>query len=160
MPSAKPPSTEVFRVRAATRRDLPRILAIERASYPTPWPRESFLFELSQPQGRNFVACCGAQVVGYVFAWLVAEELKINNIAVAPAHRGCGIGSTLLDHVLRLARQEGCEEATLEVRPSNIPARRLYAKFGFREVGLRRGYYRDTGEDAILMARPLRGQGE
>ncbi len=136
--------------------DLDEVLAIEEASFSVPWSRESFLFELqSNPYARNFVVRDGARIVAFTCLWVVYDELKINNIAVEAAERRKGHGAALLRWILDFGRSEGCTEATLEVRPSNFAARALYAAHGFREVGIRKGYYRDTQEDAILMAAEL-----
>ena len=133
--------------------DLDEVLAIEEASFAVPWSRESFLFELeANPYARSFVMRRDAKIVAFTCLWIVYDELKINNIAVDAGERRNGYGKILLRFVLDFGRSEGCTEATLEVRPSNIAARALYAAHGFREVGLRKGYYRDTQEDAILMA--------
>jgi ribosomal-protein-alanine N-acetyltransferase len=94
-------------------------------------------------------------VAGFACVWVIDQELKINNIAVHPHWRGRGLGARLVDFVLTFAREQGCTEATLEVRPSNGPALRLYGRAGFRIVGRRRGYYSDTHEDALVMSRPL-----
>ncbi len=138
--------------------DLEEVLAIERVSYPTPWSRESFLFELVEnPYAWNLVARRGGRIVGYACLWRVNEELKINNIAIHPEERGAGLGRALLRWVLREAAVRGCTEATLEVRPSNRIARALYGSCGFREVARRPSYYQDTHEDAIVMALDLTG---
>jgi len=134
-------------------RDLPEILAIERATFPVPWTPENFLHEIE----RNPFACNQVVrsekglVIGYASAWMVDGELRINNLAIREDFRGRGCGESLLAHLLRLARALGCSEATLEVRPSNFPAISLYTKLGFRESGRRKGYYSDTREDALVM---------
>jgi [ribosomal protein S18]-alanine N-acetyltransferase len=133
--------------------DLDAVLGIERASFSVPWSRESFLFELeANPYARNFVMRREGTIVAFACVWVVEDELKINNVAVDPGERRKGHAAALLRWVLDFGRSEGCTEATLEVRPSNEAARTLYAAYGFEEVGLRKGYYRDTHEDAILMA--------
>jgi len=138
--------------------DLDQVLAIEQVSFPTPWTRDNFRFEiLGNRVAYNPVLRLGDRLVAYASVWFVADELKINNIAVAPDRRGRGLARRVLEHVLAEAERRGCREATLEVRPSNRPARSLYSRLGFRETGRRRGYYRDTGEDAILMALDLPG---
>ncbi len=139
-------------VEPMTEADLDEVLAIERASFPTPWTRESFLFELREnPYARNLVLKDGGRTAAFACVWIVDDELKINNIAVHPDRRGRGFGAVLLRRLIELGRAQGCTEATLEVRPSNRVARALYRAHGFREVGRRRGYYRDTHEDAIVM---------
>jgi len=136
--------------------DLESVLEIERRSYPTPWTRDNFLFELREnPFARNLVLRSGPAVAGFACLWVVDRELKINNIAIGPEHRGRGHGRRLLRACLDLGRSEGCLEATLEVRPSNKVARALYEAHGFRTFGRRKGYYQDTREDAILMIAPL-----
>jgi ribosomal-protein-alanine N-acetyltransferase len=132
--------------------DLEEVLAIETRSFPTPWSRENYLFELrSNPFARNWVLTRDDHVVAYACVWIVGAELKINNIAVLEAERGRGLGEALLRDILREGQAAGCTDAELEVRPSNATARRLYGRNGFREARRRRGYYRDTGEDAIVM---------
>lgn len=139
--------------------DLDEVLAIERASFPTPWSRESFLFEIEEnPFAWNVVLREGRRVVAYACLWVVDLELKINNIAVHPGARRRGFGRRLLREVLERGRARGCVEAALEVRPSNDAARELYRSFGFRDVGRRKGYYQDTREDAILMSADLRSR--
>jgi ribosomal-protein-alanine N-acetyltransferase len=135
-----------------TEADLDQVLAIERTSFPTPWTRENFEFEIrSNPFARNFVVRAGTEVVAYACVWVIGDELKINDVAVAAARRGRGLGSELLRQILERGRAEGCVEAELEVRPSNLHARRLYEAHGFREARRRKGYYQDTREDAIVM---------
>ena len=136
--------------------DLDQVLAIERDSFPTPWTRDNFRFEIrSNPFARNFVVRHGKSVLAYACLWVVGDELKINNIAVRAVFRRRGLGGALLERVMELGRVEGCHEAELEVRPSNHVARRLYERHGFREVRKRKGYYRDTREDAIVMSATL-----
>ena len=92
-----------------------------------------------------------APVVGYLCLWAVADEVHVTNLAVDPAWRGEGIGRLLLGTLLVHHRASGARRAFLEVRPGNVEARRLYRGLGFQEVGRRRGYYVDTGEDALLL---------
>ncbi len=137
-------------------RDLDGVLAIEEASFPVPWSRESFRFEMREnPYAGNVVLKTSGLVVGYACFWILDEELKINNIAIHPDWRGRKLGKRLLRYLLDLGRSEGCAEAALEVRPSNEVAREMYRRHGFEEVGRRKGYYRDTHEDAILMVAKL-----
>jgi len=133
--------------------DLDEVLAIEGASFTMPWSRGAFLYEMQQ----NRVARCwvardnDAHVVGYLCLWEVADELHITNVAVRPDARRQGIARGLLGTVLDDARARAFKMVVLEVRPSNTHARALYESFGFRVVGRRRGYYYDTGEDALVM---------
>jgi ribosomal-protein-alanine N-acetyltransferase len=142
-------------IEAMRKRDLAQVLEIEQAVFPVPWSRESFRHELGNPCACNRVARHGSEIAGYVCARVVAGELKVNNIAVRDAWRRQGVGARLLASVLELAQAEQCDEATLEVRSSNIAALTLYRRFGFRQVGRRKAYYQDTGEDAILMTKVL-----
>jgi ribosomal-protein-alanine N-acetyltransferase len=136
--------------------DLDQVLEIERASFPHPWSRHAFLYELRENRvARLWVGRAAdepeASVIAYLCLWLIADEVHVTNFAVHPSHRQRGIGRQLMGTLLELYRQQGATRAALEVRPSNHGARRLYEAFGFRQVGLRRGYYFDTGEDALLM---------
>ena len=136
--------------------DLPRVLAIERASFLTPWTEENFRHEIERnPIAWNLVALRGGEVVGFACAYIVGGELMVNDVAVDTDDRRTGVGRALVVHLLDGARARGCRRATLEVRPSNEAALRLYRDLGFVEGGIRRGYYSDTGEDALLMARTL-----
>jgi ribosomal-protein-alanine N-acetyltransferase len=132
--------------------DLDEVLAIERASFTMPWSRGAFLYEIEQ----NRVARCrvvrdGDELVGYVCVWEIADEVHVTNIAVHPAHRRRGIARGLLQLLLTEARARDLRLVVLEVRPSNHQAIALYESFGFRVTGRRRGYYYDTGEDALVM---------
>jgi ribosomal-protein-alanine N-acetyltransferase len=137
--------------------DLDEVLEIERASFTMPWSRGAFLYEIE----KNRVARCwvvheeGA-VVGYICLWEIADELHITNIAVHPRRRRRGIARRLLAGVLEDARRRSLRLIGLEVRPSNTEARTLYEGLGFRVVGRRRGYYYDTGEDALVMEADLK----
>jgi len=130
--------------------DLPAVLTIEQASFPSPWKPEFFLSELSNSYARLIVAERAGQVVGYFCRWLVADEVHILDVAVHPDYRRCGVGKVLLREILDEARQNGARSASLEVRVSNLPAIGLYQTFGFHQVALRQQYY-ENGEDAFLM---------
>jgi ribosomal-protein-alanine N-acetyltransferase len=136
--------------------DLEQVQWIERNSFSSPWQREHFLHELrSNRFAVNRVLRRSDRVLGYSCCWIVDDELRINNIAVHPDHRRRGLARRLLRAALREARQCGCSRATLEVRPSNGAAIRLYRQHGFVQVGRRHNYYRDEGEDALLMEASL-----
>ena len=136
--------------------DLDEILAIERVSFPTPWTRENFRHEIeSNAHAWNVVLREEGRLAAYACCYLIAGELQINVLAVDPARRRRGHASRLLDDLLGGARGRGAVRASLEVRPSNLAALALYGSHGFEPTGRRKGYYADTGEDAILMARPL-----
>ncbi len=135
-----------------TAADLPSVLAIERESFTSPWTEANFRHELEgNPLAWNLVVRVGGKVVAFACAYIVADELMINDFAVASSRRRLGLGRALLSHLTDGARVRGCRRATLEVRPGNGAARELYEGFGFSIVGRRLGYYADTGEDALLM---------
>lgn len=132
--------------------DLTDVLVIERASFSMPWSRGAFLYEIEQNRvARCWVARESGRIVGYICLWEVADELHITNVAVHPSARRRGYGRALLDSIFERARAAGARMVLLEVRPSNVEALALYESLGFRVVGRRRGYYYDTGEDALVM---------
>ena len=136
--------------------DLGDVLVIERASFSMPWSRGAFLYEIEQNQvARCWVGRDDARIVGYICLWEVADELHITNVAVHPDSRRRGIARALLDSVFERARASRSRMVLLEVRPSNVEALALYESLGFRVVGRRRGYYYDTGEDALVMEAPM-----
>ena len=150
------PSLSIERMGPA---DLSDVLAIERASFSMPWSRGAFLYEIEQNQvARCWIGRENGRVVGYICLWEVADELHITNVAVHPEARRHGIARSLLESVFERARAGSARMVLLEVRPSNVEARALYESFGFRVVGRRRGYYYDTGEDALVMEADL-GEG-
>jgi len=133
--------------------DLDTILEIEQASFVNPWTREMYLAELEN-RGVSYcyvVRNALQRVVGFCSFWRVLDELHINNLAVAPEHRGAGAGTALLHAVLREGARMGARRATLEVRQSNEAARRLYERLGFSVAGVRRGYYTKPVEDALVL---------
>ena len=135
---------------------LEQVLAIESISFLSPWKREHFVHEIrDNPWAHNLAVVDSDTVVAYAATWRLEGELKINNIAVREDYRRRGVGRWLLREILAGARRAGCRLATLEVRPSNESALRLYASFGFEEVGRRPGYYSREGEDALLLTARL-----
>lgn len=140
-------------IRHAKPGDLAALVTIERRSFAIPWSEASLAAELSGgDQSTVLVAVTPEdQVIGYIGCWFVFEEGQINNIAVDPGWRHSGVGTALISSLIALGRQQGIRQYLLEVRTSNTPARALYRKFGFVESGMRRGYYRDNDEDAIIM---------
>lgn len=146
------PAPSGLTVEPMRREDVDEVLAIERAVFTLPWSRRAFLVEVDDTEiSVPRVARLAGRVVGYAITWKVVDELHIGNLAVAPLEQRRGIGSALLEHLLGVARAERLAYATLEVRASNAPAIALYEAFGFRPVALRRGYYPDNGEDAMVM---------
>ncbi len=142
-------------IRDAGLMDLKAVFAIEKESFPTPWSRWTFLAELTQPVSHFLVIGPPPpspwQVWGYIIFWIVADEMHLLNLAVHPDQRRQGLGRILLREALSRARSLGAKVSWLEVRPSNLAARTLYASFDYKEVGRRPKYYEDTNEDAILL---------
>ena len=135
--------------------EIDAVLAIEEASFTNPWTREMYLAEL-QNEGVSFFYLArdpDRRTIGFCTVWRVLDELHINNLAVLPAYRRAGIGSALLTHVLDEGARMGAKRATLEVRRSNEAARQLYERFGFSIVGVRKGYYSNPIEDALVLWR-------
>ncbi|HEY75172.1 MAG TPA: ribosomal protein S18-alanine N-acetyltransferase [Thermoflexia bacterium] len=165
-----------FVVRPMEERDIPAVMAIERVSFPAPWPESAYHYELRYGTGSRFFVLQPAgedranergrrlrsvmrrrgisPVLGYAGLRFRSDRAHLSTLAIHPDWRGRGLGSFLLLTVLEEAVQEGAQQITLEVRPSNRVAQRLYAKIGFTHTGVRPGYYRD-GEDAWLMALTL-----
>ena len=137
--------------------DVSRVVEIDRLSFSLPWSERSYRYDLqSNPAARLWVADCihddGANlVIGMIAVWLIIDEVHIGTIAVHPDYRRLGIGKRLLETAMQNLVIEGAESFTLEVRRSNIAAQTLYLQMGFREVGVRKRYYQDNGEDALLM---------
>jgi ribosomal-protein-alanine N-acetyltransferase len=132
--------------------DVPDVHAIERASFTTPWPDHAYRTELETNRLAHYlVVRVGDQVVGYAGLWLMVDEAHVTTFAIHPSWRRRRLGERLLIALLDLAIERRASEATLEVRLSNLPARRLYEKFGFRPVGIRPRYYSDDNEDALIM---------
>jgi ribosomal-protein-alanine N-acetyltransferase len=139
--------------------DIGDVVAIDKLSFPVPWPERSYRYELTENPAAHLLvaeqhASPRSRLVGYVGLWLLVDEAHISTIAVHPTERGRGIGEALLLAGLVWAARKGAELATLEVRASNDSARMLYSKHGFRVVGRRPGYYKDNQEDAVLMTLP------
>ncbi len=135
--------------------DLDGVLEVEAETFTNPWTREMYAWEL-----RNRAMCHiylvrlpECRVAGFCAFWLLFDEMHINNVAIRPAYRGRGLGTALMHHVLETTHRLGARRATLEVRASNVHARRLYDRLGFRQAGLRRNYYSHPVEDALILWR-------
>jgi ribosomal-protein-alanine N-acetyltransferase len=134
------------------RRHLRSVLRIESSVYPRPWSLGLFNSELSMKGSRSYrVAKVGPAVVGYAGLMHVAGEAHVTTLAVDPSWHRCQIGTRLLLALAHTARGWGCTGMTLEVRMGNAPAQELYRRFGFAPAGVRKGYYAETGEDALVM---------
>jgi len=138
------------------RADLDRVGEIERESFSIPWSRGAFQYEIEQNRlARCWTGRVDGEVIGYLCLWEIGEEIHITNVAVARAWRRQGIARSMLTEILDDARRRGLRMVFLEVRPTNVEALGLYEALGFRVIGRRKGYYYDTGEDALVMEAEL-----
>ena len=133
--------------------DLDVVEAIERESYPTPWSRSMFDAEMRKPSSLALGAFTGDELVGYAFVSRYVDAWHVMNVAVAHAYRRRGIASALLERMFEVTETDPRRGYTLEVRVSNGGAIRLYERLGFERRGIRRGYYTDNREDALIMWR-------
>jgi ribosomal-protein-alanine N-acetyltransferase len=140
-------------LRKMTIEDVSAVAQLDRMSFSLSWPEHAFAYEVKDNSAaRCFVAETEEkQIIGMVVSWVILDELHIATIAVHPDYRRQGIGEQILIEALRDGREAGTLHALLEVRAGNAAAQNLYRKFGFKEVGRRPKYYKDNGEDAILM---------
>lgn len=134
---------------------LASVCELEPQCYANPWSSSLIRGEFSKEISLRLGLVQEDQLLAYAFSHVFCQQIHVLNFAVAPEFRGCGLATLLLSHVLRYGVREGLEQALLEVRPSNIAALHLYARFGFQRVGVRRNYYRNNGEDAILLEREI-----
>jgi len=139
-------------IRPMTLEDIPTIVTIEEASFPSPWKAESFISELKDNYlSRYYCLELKGIVIGYMGLWIIMGEAHITNIAIWPGSRGKGWGEYLLRGVMNKMFAAGVRYLTLEVRVSNTTAQSLYSKLGFKTAGMRRKYYSDNQEDALIM---------
>jgi ribosomal-protein-alanine N-acetyltransferase len=143
--------------RVTSGRDLDDVAALEAVCFTNPWTREMLEREIRESEvARVYVLRIpDGAMAAFCACWLILDELHINTIAVDPGRRRGGLGTTLMRHVLEEAAREGAHRATLEVRESNEPARRLYGALGFVESGIRPRYYSQPDEDAIILWRQI-----
>jgi len=138
--------------------DIPQVKETENLSFTNPWPESAFRGELEN-RGISFpyviVLKNVERVVGHIIYWQIEEEVQISNIAVHPDFRGLGIGRKVMQEIMDKVKKEGVSYIFLEVRPSNSSAVSLYKKLGFQKLGLRRNYYHNPVEDAIIMGKSL-----
>lgn len=141
-----------IRFRPMTTRDIPDVMVIEHESFTLPWTENAFHSEMTQNHFAKYIIMekDGAPI-GYAGMWTVVDEAHVTNIAVRTAYRGQHLGERLMREIMLLAGRIGMTKMTLEARVSNTVAQSLYGKLGFRPVGLRKGYYSDNQEDALIM---------
>jgi [ribosomal protein S18]-alanine N-acetyltransferase len=141
--------------------DLPAIQVIERAAFSAPWPVNAYRTELETNKLAHYlVVRVGAEIAGFAGLWLMVDEAHVTTFAIAPVWRRNHLAERLLVALFDVAIDRRATDATLEVRLSNLPARRLYEKFGFRPVGIRPRYYSDNNEDALIMTTEPLGSAE
>ena len=145
-------------IRPMTLEDVPEVAELEADIFADAWSADSFLSEVDRRRDVGIPLVVRGQaglLVAYAVVWFIVDETHIANIAVRPDYQGQGVGSLLLRHLLDEGRRRGFPFATLEVRPSNAPALRLYERFGFHRVAVRPNYYLNNGEDAYVLAAPI-----
>ncbi len=141
-----------FEIKEMTADHIDGVMVVENLSFKIPWSRQAFVDEITtNDMAIYFVALCNEQVIGYGGMWKIFDEGHITNIAVHPEFRRCGAASGIMEKMLETSEEKGVKSLTLEVRKSNIAAQSLYCKYGFNPEGIRKGYYSDTGEDALIM---------
>ena len=148
-------------IRRATKQDIPKIVEIEKVSFSDPWDKQLFLDAIDSENKYLMVAEHGGEIEGYIVLEKVLDEGHITDLAVGGKYRKMGVASELVNDALALARGMDIKEIFLEVRGSNEAAKKLYSKFGFREIGKRKGYYPKANEDAlVLKLGPLKNRSE
>lgn len=138
-------------IRRMTMDDVDGVYAVESSTFVDAWSRDAFVSDMKNPVARYLVAEQDGQIIGYAGAWVILDESHITNIAVLAAHRGRGTGKRLTRDLLQYLSNLGAAYATLEVRRSNAVAQHLYQSLGFIQLGVRKRYYTDNNEDALLM---------
>jgi ribosomal-protein-alanine N-acetyltransferase len=144
-----------YLVRKMTEQDLDRVMAIEKESFALPWSRESYLSELKNNFAVYLVCDVEGEVAGYGGIWVVFEQAHITNVAIGTDYRLRGLGQSLMLELEKVARSRKATHILLEVRPSNVAARTMYKNLGFKDTSLRKAYYSDNNEDAIVMTKYL-----
>lgn len=130
---------------------IDEVLEISKHSFATPWSKDSFINELNNLFANYLVAIYNNKVIGFIGTWIILDESHITNVAVHPNFRKMGVGKELLSSLIKHSISKGANAFTLEVRESNTAAKHLYKSFGFIEEGIRKNYYEDNKENAIIM---------
>lgn len=143
---------EDFSFRKMKIEDIPNVMVIEHEAFTLPWTETAFQNELTNNLFAHYMVMeYEGKPIGYAGMWTIVDEAHVTNIAILEAFRGRKLGDRLLDHLMKIATIKGMIRMTLEVRVSNIVARSLYEKKGFESAGIRKGYYSDNNEDAMIM---------
>lgn len=143
---------EAVTFRKMTIEDIDQVHRIESSSFSLPWTKESFYYEMTENEHAYYiVAESGNRLVGFCGMWLIMDQCHITNIAISPEERGKKLGERLMKEAIEVAKANGAKTMTLEARVSNHVAQNLYRKLGFQNGGIRKRYYSDNLEDAIVM---------
>ena len=142
-----------FDIVKMTEEHISALAELEKICFSTPWSENSLREELDNRTAHFLVALCGGRTAGYIGTFVVCESCYVSNVAVFPHFRRQGAAKALIERACADAKQLGAESISLEVRPSNEPAVRLYASMGFEEIGLRKNFYRSPTEDALIMTK-------
>lgn len=139
--------------RRMTPDDVEAVYAIEVATFPAPWTLDSFHYEMRENQFSHYIVAYNdnEKIIGFCGMWIVIDSAQITNVAVLTEARGLGIGEGLMREAMKAAKNAGAETMSLEVRVTNTVAQNLYRKLQFQDGGIRKGYYTDNGEDALVM---------
>ena len=141
----------VVSIRRMNEMDIDGVLRVEEQSFTVPWSREGFVNEMKNELSHYLVMVREREIIGYAGMWLIVDEAHVTNVAILSEYRGKKLGEQLMTALIERAKERGALSMTLEVRESNTVAKGLYAKFGFISKGVRRNYYTDTQEDALVM---------
>lgn len=143
---------EALNIRQMTLDDIDQVMIVEHSAFDVPWSHQAFVNELSSNQfATYFVAEYGGKIIGYCGVWVIVDEAHITNLAVLSGYRGFKVGETLLRRVMLYAEVKHARTISLEVRVTNDIAKSLYRKLGFCSGGIRKNYYSNNGEDALIM---------
>lgn len=143
---------EIYKIRYMVQEDIDDVLIVENNSFATPWSRTAFVNEIVNNKFAHYLVLEHKdEIIGYCGLWVIVDEAHITNIAIHPNFRGLKLGEQLLIHAIEVARTLGAIKMTLEVRVSNHIAQSLYGKLGFEPGGIRKNYYTDNQEDALVM---------
>ena len=144
------------RIRSMQEEDIPAIMQLEEECFPTPWTEDMFICQIMLGDvSANLVYVEDDAITGYVVSWFGVEELHILSIGVKPERRGRNIAENLLNEAIRRSMKNRCKKVILEVRRSNSRARKFYQKLGFRHIGIRKKYYSENGEDALVLEKDI-----
>ncbi len=141
-----------IQIRKMVEKDIAQVMEIDQQTFSSPWTEDIFIYEITENNyGHYFVVETNDTIIGYVGIWIVHEDAQITNIAILKQYRGYKIGEKLFGYAMQYAYKLGAERLSLEVRVSNIVAQNMYRKFGLVPGGIRKKYYTDDNEDALVM---------